>query len=468
VLGLISVGTLAATGVVNGWVLVGDFPPLVGTPYGRLLLLKLGLLVPLMAIAAYNLLTLKPRLVAMTAAARGPAPAVALRHLRHNVIGEAALGASILLIVGALGTLPPARHLQPSWPFAVRLSWEAMKDLPGVRLGLTVGGVLVALGALGIIYGLVRRQHRALAVVFGAAAVVYYAPASLSLLAVDAYPTTYLRPAVSYHALSVANGARLYAQHCAVCHGAGGHGDGPGAAGLLRDPADLTAKHTADHTAGDLFWWLTYGIQGSPMPGFRHQLSEEERWDLINFLRALAASELARLMGPVVDPTPWLVAPDFTFGIGVGPADTLKEHRGWAMVHLVLFTLPASLPRLEALDRAWGAIGLAGARVIAVPMRDADHVYRRLGLRATNFPVAVEGGEEIAATYALFRRTPASTGLPPVPPHLEFLIDRQGYIRARWIPGEGPGWGNIALLLGEIDRLGKETPRAPAPDEHVH
>lgn len=44
--------------------------------------------------------------------------------------------------------------------------------------------------------------------------------------------------------------------------------------------------------------------------------------------------------------------------------------------HLVLFTLPASLPRLEELDRAWGTISLAGARVIAVPMADAADAAR--------------------------------------------------------------------------------------------
>lgn len=87
----------------------------------------------------------------------------------------------------------------------------------------------------------------------------YYVPASLMLLAVDAYPTTYVRPAVPYHALSVANGARLYQQHCAAGHGIAGYGDGP--AVLPTPPADLTAQHTADHTAGDLFWWLTYGGQ---------------------------------------------------------------------------------------------------------------------------------------------------------------------------------------------------------------
>jgi len=42
---------------------------------------------------------------------------------------------------------------------------------------------------------------------------------------------------------------------------------------------------------------VTHGIRGSPMPGFEDRLSEEERWDLINFLRALAAAEGARWIG---------------------------------------------------------------------------------------------------------------------------------------------------------------------------
>jgi putative copper resistance protein D len=466
-LGLTCVVTLVATGVANGWVLVGDVPPLVGTPYGRLLLLKLLLLVPLLGLAAVNRLTLKPRLVAAVADAQGTGMSALLRRLRYHVIAEAVLGGSILLIVGALGTLPPARHLEPSWPFTFRLSWEVMKDVPGVRAALALGGVMVALGMVVILYGILWRRHRWLAVAFGGVAALYFAATSLGYLAVDAYPTTYVRPAVPYHALSVASGARLYTQHCAVCHGVAGYGDGPGARGLLRPPANLTAKHTADHTAGDLFWWLTYGIKGTPMPGFKDHLNEEERWDVINFLRALAAAEQGRRMGPIVDPAPWLVAPDFAFGTGVGPAETLKAHRGWAMVHLVLFTLPASLPRLEELDRAWGTIGLAGARIIAVPMADPDHVYRRLGLRALNFPIAAEGAEEIADTYALFRRTPVA-GVPRVPLHLEFLIDRQGYVRARWIPGAGAGWKDISRLLAEIARLDKEAPRAPAPEEHVH
>jgi hypothetical protein len=53
-------------------------------------------------------------------------------------------------------------------------------------------------------------------------------------------------------------------------------------------------------------------------------------------------------------------------------------------------------------------------------------------------------------------------------PHAEFLIDKQGYVRARWLPAESDGWRKFKLLMQQIDLLRKEKPRAPAPDEHVH
>ena len=129
-------------------------------------------------------------------------------------------------------------------------------------------------------------------------------------LAIDAYPTTYRRPTVPYVTSSIANGAALYRVQCVMCHGVAGHGDGPAAAGLHPRPADLTAPHTGDHTAGDLFWWVTHGIPGTGMPGFGDRLSEGERWDLINFVRALASAEPARLLGPVLASTLSIVAPD--------------------------------------------------------------------------------------------------------------------------------------------------------------
>lgn len=458
-LALIAVAALLASGAVNTWVLVGDVARLIGTPYGVALLAKLVLLAVLLVVAAIN----RGRL-----AGRPRDMAQRLVALERGVVIELALGAVIVLVVGVLGVTPPARHAQPWWPLSFRLSWEATRDAPGMMLWLMGGGLFATLGAVTFLGAALRRFGRRWAVPLGLGMVGYGAWLALSPMAIDAYPTTYVRPTIPYAALSVANGRQIYREHCAVCHGVAGYGDGPGARGLAKPPADLTARHTADHTAGDLFWWLTHGIRGAPMPAFGDRLGEEERWDAINFLRTLASAEAARTLTPVSSP-PAIVAPDFAFGVGVGSGATLKDHRGWAIVHLVLFTLPGSVERLADIDRAWGRLAESGARVLAVPMHDAETLYRTLGGRAPNLAVAVEGSDEIVDTYTMFRRTGTVPGEPPVPPHMEFLIDRQGYLRARWIPGEaGGGWADLSALIAEVQRLDRETPSAPAPDEHVH
>jgi putative copper resistance protein D len=393
---------------------------------------------------------------------------VALGRLRRNVAAEMALGGAILVLASGLAVTPPARHLQPSWPFGFRLSWPAVAASPQAQLWLGAGGLVVAAGVGLLVLAWLKRHQWRWAVPLGLAIVLYGGWLALSPMAIDAYPTTYLRPTIAYQAVSITRGAELYRRHCASCHGVAGHGDGPAARALAKDPADLTAKHAADHTAGDFFWWLSHGIPRSPMPGFARELDEEQRWDVINFVRALAAAETARFLTPSVTASRPVVAPDFSFGVGVGPPETLRDHRGWALVHLVFFTLPSSLPRLVQLDAAWSQIGVAGARLIAVPMRDAEGAYRALGLRAANFPIAVEGSEEITETYALFRRTVGSDADPPRPSHVEFLIDRQGYIRARWLAGAEPGWADLGGLLAEVERLDREALRAPPPDEHVH
>lgn len=458
-LAAVAVAVLLLTGAVHVWVLVGSLPSLVGTPYGWLLLAKLALVVLLLGVAAVNRVRVLP---ALQEGGGGEGPA-ALSWLIRTVRAELGLALGVLIVVGFLGVTPPGRHVPPTWPFPVRLSWEAVKDLPDLRVWLGGGAAYVAAGLTLLAWSARRAFRPRWAAGLGGLAVLWGGVVGLSALAIDAYPTTYLRPAVPYHALSVANGARLYAVHCAACHGPEGRGDGPAAAALDRPPADLTAKHASDHTAGDLFWWLTYGIAGTPMPGFGQRLSEEERWDLINYLRALGAADQARGLGPALAP-PTVAAPDFAFSPGVGRTQTLRDHRGWAIVHLVLFTLPGSLRRLEALDHAWLQLGAAGARVLAVPMTAPEQVYRRLGLRALNIGLAVDGSEEIATTYLLFARDHR----PEVPEHVEFLIDRQGYLRARWRPDRDPGWEDVRRLVHAVERLDREPRTAPPPEEHVH
>jgi putative copper resistance protein D len=458
---------LLLTGALNAWPLVGDIAGLVGTPYGSLLLVKLALLIPLIGLGALNRWWIVPRLAAR-ATVGGPGGASRMiRPLRLSVAAETGLGGVVLLVVGALGVTPPARHVEPWWPFSVRLSWTLARGDPATPLWLAGGALFALAGLATLIYAARRRMRPRWLLGVGAGLVAYGVVLALfAFPVIDAYPTTYRRPTVPYQAGSIARGADLYAQHCAVCHGPSGRGDGPAGRRLPREPADLTAAHTADHTAGDLFWWLTHGIPGSGMPGFQGVMSESDRWDVINFVRALADGERARGLASSVGP-PLIAAPDFVFGAGVGPTETLRDHRGGSIVHLVLFTLPDSLARLEQIDRVWTKIGHAGARVIAVPMGNAEDVYRRLGTRVINPAIAVEGSEEIVAGYQWLAQ-PAPPARDTAPTHVEFLIDRQGWVRARWMPDQEPSWTNLAVLLAEIGRLDWEVPAAPPPEDHVH
>ena len=470
-LGLASVLILVLTGLANAWALVGSVPGLVGTAYGRLLLLKVSLLLPLLAMAAVNLCREKPRLLTSVAEQRHANARETVVRLRRNVLLEVGVGVCILLLVGWLGVTPPARHLPPTWPFAFRVSWEATRDLPGVWSSVLVGSLIALLGLLALGYAAAGRRYRLPAAGVGLAAVAYGVWWAGRAMAIDAYPTTYLRPGVPYQAISIANGLRLYGEHCAFCHGVSGYGDGPAAAVLRPRPADLTAKHTADHTAGDMFWWLSHGIKGSAMPGFQGRLSEEERWDLINFVRTLSAAEQARSMGPWIEPIPWLVAPDFSYTAGLGEGQMLKDYRGDKLVLLILFSLPASAERLAQLQELHPRLRELRVEMLWVPLQHDREVHRELSGLPVIYPIVVDGAAEVAATYSLFRKSVHAVGGQPgstIPSHLEFLIDRQGYIRARWMPTDSHGLGDMEELLITIAQLHRERPRAPAPDEHVH
>lgn len=85
---------------------------------------------------------------------------------------------------------------------------------------------------------------------------------------------------------NLAAGQQIYAQSCAVCHGAGGKGDGPSAAVLNPKPFDLTV-HSRLHSEGELYWWVTNGIAGTGMSAWQTQLTDLQRWQVVAFIRTL-------------------------------------------------------------------------------------------------------------------------------------------------------------------------------------
>ncbi len=105
ILGIISVATLIASGATNAWFLVGSLKALIGTEYGRVLMLKLALFLALLVIAAVNRNVLTPQLVSDSANAQP-----ALRKLVRHCVYEIVLGFGIISVAAWLGTLHPAAH----------------------------------------------------------------------------------------------------------------------------------------------------------------------------------------------------------------------------------------------------------------------------------------------------------------------------------------------------------------------
>ena len=152
------------------------------------------------------------------------------------------------------------------------------------------------------------RRVRWLAIIAAIPTFLFAIP-HLDLLFVPAYPTSFFTSPTEFAATAIAHGAKLFLTDCATCHGSEGRGDGPAARTLPTAPADLTAEHLWAHSDGELFWYISHGIEmpdggGMSMPGFGGSLSNEARWDLIDYLRAHNAGVSMRTTGRWSHPVP--------------------------------------------------------------------------------------------------------------------------------------------------------------------
>lgn len=85
---------------------------------------------------------------------------------------------------------------------------------------------------------------------------------------------------------SAGRGEKLYVQYCSKCHGPSGNGAGPSAHGFSTNPRQLWAWHKADASADPyLYWFITNGR--GDMPPWGVILSDEQRWDLVNYVKTL-------------------------------------------------------------------------------------------------------------------------------------------------------------------------------------
>ncbi len=84
---------------------------------------------------------------------------------------------------------------------------------------------------------------------------------------------------------ATAKGKKLYLKLCAVCHGNKGKGDGVAGAALNPQPANFTKEKVKSQSDGALYWKITEGRP--PMASYKETLTDEQRWQLVNYIREL-------------------------------------------------------------------------------------------------------------------------------------------------------------------------------------
>ena len=271
--------------------------------------------------------------------------------------------------------------------------------------------------------------------------------------ATEAYTDTYDDPTQDYTAESVSRGLAHFQENCIGCHGAQGEGNGPLAKdlknqqGLPVQPADLTAPHVGTHTIGDIFHWLTHGGQSGVMPAFGEQLDVDDRWDVINFLLMMSYSNRARFMSPQ-PMIQWLIAPDFALIDPEENAASLFKLRG--VPTLISFARCGSTngdaaARASSVKIAHDAAKAAGANQVTI--YDAACPQEAKG-REVVHPKAVE------TAYSVINRYPNETPSDEIE-EAHFLVDRSGYIRARFRTF-APDDGNAQKLSGLVAELARE------------
>ncbi|MGB8899386.1 MAG: CopD family protein [Methylocella sp.] len=476
-LAMVAMSVIVVTGTLLTWFLVGNFPGIIGTEYGRLLILKLALLGGIFVIAGGLQRHLLPMLEVK------PSDPT-FRSYANRVKLETVVAVLIVIVASDMASLAPPEHENIVWPLPFRLSFAATWAIPWVPTRFIGGHVLILLGLAALAFSLMPslrpawfRLRPTTSLTAGIATMLAGSALAFPAVSVQAFPDTYLATDIPFAATSITAGLKHYEDNCTPCHGVSGHGNGPLAASMpdTQKPADLSAPHTALHTGGDLYWWVTHGIERTPMPGFGDVLTDDERWDIINFLGAFSIGYQARIIEPKINPGQyWLAPPDFQVTDETGNTNILSDYRLKSPILVVLFSctqdnVAQETARLEQLLAARERMAELGVKIILVASGKICEPLRRLA--TGKILVADRDTADVAATYGLYTRTFLNRKMDVVrvpATHAEFLIDRSGYIRARWLPEEDNSWSDLGFVETQLQMLSREPPAPPPPGPHDH
>jgi putative copper export protein len=436
--GLIAVLLIAGSAMAQSWQWIGNLGGLFGTRYGHVALLKLGLFFALLALAGVNRFALTKRLhVTGDEASRWL--------LRVSIAVEAILGVVVIVVAAFLASGTPATHETPIWPFSWRPSLDALSDPYGRRQIVIVSLFGALVGGLATV-GVLRLRALWLSLAGCVVALLLVSSTLVPLLTIDAYPTTFATSPTEFADSSIVRGAALFAANCAVCHGTDARGDGPAAKSLPIRPADLTAAHFWAHTEGDLFWFISHGMNAKSralaMPAFGDVLSSDDRWALIDFLKAHNAGESVRMTGRWNPPTP---LPQFDAICANGSAIDLDDLHG-RVLHIVADPegLPPPPPAPDGVD-------------VVTIILSLDRKVKPVGTAC----VTVE-----PTTYKAFA---ILLGVAPgALTETQALADQNGWLRSRWRPGDPDDWNDPQRLAAVIRDIVTHPLSVASGGGHAH
>jgi high-affinity iron transporter len=291
----------------------------------------------------------------------------------------------------------------------------------------------------------------------------------------------------------LADGARLYQQQCASCHGTRGMGEGPAATGLNpKPPAIGDAATMFAATPGMMFRKISVGVSGTAMQPFSSVLSPTQRWNIVAYLGSLRApaeriaegeglytqtcaechgatgageGTVARSLSklpPEIGSFGWQVErsdSQMVVAVRQGIAGSPMPGASWltpaqaASVVAYLRTLPQRNHAVAATADASVAAGASGAGRSAISLLEQAITAARLGRTS-------EASDRAFDAYLAFEpiETPARARDPGVVASMEKLFtDFKAAVRANDIRGAERAFGAIEANMPRVIDLTRPT-----------
>jgi len=100
-------------------------------------------------------------------------------------------------------------------------------------------------------------------------------------------------------------GAKLYREHCAVCHGTSAEPQTAIAKGMFPKPPRLfQGKGVTDDPVGETYWKVANGIRLTGMPGFLGALTDQQVWQVSQLLATPVDKLPASVQSFMTSPAP--------------------------------------------------------------------------------------------------------------------------------------------------------------------